>query len=343
MTSRRFGPMFDGVAFAIAIVASSSLLFMACDGGSDETVVAASDARPLAFESASQAYTWIAEEAARAHLADVEINRDGEGRVIGVTVGAGGRDQILAALHGRAGYFKVAGQRVELMGSSAAGAAGSEVGSGNTNGSNQVTSSALTSGIPSSGTWCNGGFCLSGNSYNTHIAIGGFGYHEIGGDTSGTITVTYNAYLYACDASRTDGYWDCNWGCVWVCPPQYFCNDGDGMTWYQDWNSGEVVYMCTHSYGQIDVGVTYFSNTQNCGSGVCQYAPVAVASDFGGTAWANYIQRALTAYGNAVGCSANGFGPGECRINGACSTHDGWGQGGSVLGQRTAAGSYDCF
>ena len=106
----------------VAVVASLALTACATeeelDGESDHTSEA-----PLVFDAPVAVYEWVAAEAERARLADVVVDCDGTGHVSGVTMGPSGRDRILSALQGRAGYFKVAGQPITLPVDGVAGAA----------------------------------------------------------------------------------------------------------------------------------------------------------------------------------------------------------------------------
>jgi hypothetical protein len=287
----------------------------------------------LSFESPSAAYGWIAEEAGREQLSDVHVTRDTAGQVVRVTMGSDSRDRILAALRGDAGYFKVGNQQVTLPTAHAAQTAASGK---DAQGDVGLRTSALTSGLPSSGTWCSGAFCLSGSSTNTHITLFGFGYHDVSGDTGGTITTQYIATTHTTPGCVNS---ICRTNCVCT---TYTCNPGDALATVAATRETPQMEVCTHSMGSLSVGATFFSNTNDCGSGVCQNTPVAVFSGTASTQWSNGVGIEFTAFGTVEACQPNGFGPAECLLNGVCSSHDGSSQGGGVLGKRTAAGSYNC-
>ena len=145
---------------------------------------------------------------------------------------------------------------------------------------------------------------------------------------------TAHHYIGNCDPTT-----GCRGNCACV---EYLCNAGDLLSRTPDTRAGPGQWVCLHSGGMISIHVTYFSNTNNCSTGVCQSNPVPVLSGSATAQYANAVGQQLTAFGTIISCPPNNYGPAECKINGICSYHDGYGLGGGVFGKRTAAGSYDC-
>jgi hypothetical protein len=321
----------------LGLVLAGAGLVGAC-GADQPTAIGGSGSEDLdedlSFASAEDVYAWLAETAARRRLADVLVSHDAEGRVSGLQMGADSRDILLAELGGPRGSFLVAGTRASLPVHRQARLEGVDLPAANT-GSDQVVQSAVTSGLPSGVSFCSGPFCLGGESWNDHTTILGFGYHDIGGATgaNGGVFTTYPAF------SRQV---ICGTGNAWSCRPcycpEYYCDPGDAL---MSVTTRGTVYYCNHPIGRLTVATTHFGNTENCASGVCQSGPVPIRTTSSSTSIANRVSSSMSAFGTKVSCPP-GYGIAECFVNGVCSWHDGWGTGGSVIGKRTAAGSYNC-
>jgi hypothetical protein len=168
-----------------------------------------------------------------------------------------------------------------------------------------VRTSAVTTGLPplTFAATPSNSFMIEGGSTNDHYSIFGVGYHRVGGRTK----------IWKGGAIS----------CTWV--GQALCD--------QHFNSKV----------SLTVANTYFSNQNSCAPGNCPAVPMAIRSEFVSQRAVNEVERHLTAFGRLIlGCD-NGFGPGECYIDGVCTSHSGFSITGEFLQTvTTAKGSYDC-
>jgi len=272
----------------------------------------------LTFETPAALYGWLAGTASDLGLPDVRVARDAAGEITSVTMPKASRDALMRSLNGDAGYFVLAGHRIDSFAPNAP--------SHTAPAADGVAE--VQSALSDSSSNCAGNVCVYGSSYNTHITLFGVGYHDVGSDTSvspsSAIFTQYTAF------SKTTCSTVCNRGCV--CTTTNYCNAGDALVDAHISGRSVVPATCYHSYGSVGVGATFFKTING--------TPTAVGTVFASNTIVPGAEAELTAFGSGL---IWGDYP-EASINGVCGTHSAVSNGSSVYAPGTSAGSTSgCF
>jgi len=303
----------------IGMVGAVVLILGGCGTESDDDQARA--AQPLAFATPAALYSWAADTASDLKLTGVSVTRDATGEISSITLAPESREPLMRALHGDAGYFTVAGQRVDLLTSPAA----QQPAAPSQDGVTQVTSA-----LSSSSSDCSPGWCATGSSHNDHYTLFGVGYHSVGASTA----VTPASAIYTSYAALANGYRPCaTYECrTCVCVTGYHCNAGDQLVPYHISGRMAVPDTCFHSYGFVAGTATFFS--------VVNGQAVSAGQIFGRNEYLNSAGGELTAFGSKL---IWGDYP-EAGISGVCGAHFASGNGGSAMPPTTAAGNTSyCF
>lgn len=301
------------VRSAVLVCATVSL-YAGC-AGDDRS----SEEDALTFETPAALYGWLAGTASDLGLTDVHVDRNAAGEITSVSMSRDSRDVLMRSLHGEAGYFVLAGHRVDSFAPNATTRTAPDV--------DGVTE--VRSALSDSSSYCAGSFCVSGSSYNTHITLFGVGYHDVGSSTSASpssaIFTQYTAF------SQTTCSTICNRGCT--CTTTNYCNPGDALVAAHIQGQAVIPATCYHSYGYVGVGSTFYKTISG--------TPTAVGTIFARNTTVNAAGAELTAFGSGL---IWGDYP-EASINGVCGSHSAGSNGSSIIAPTTAAGSVNsgCF